>query len=162
MLPQVSAKSPDSPIWKGIRASPLALPKGPPNAIWGHRRRKSCPVAPPCGFFHPARRMFSFGAPDPNPVHGGATGGAGWARGSPRGPLSAARLMFHRLHLSRLPCPVMALQTTTVLQRRSKPSHWSTRRREMNAMPRASRPFPSLLLRFPTLLPVINRSSPRR
>jgi hypothetical protein len=110
-------------------------------------------------FFHPARRMFSSGTSDPNPVQGGGEiGGAGWARG----PLSAARLTLRRLHSSHLSRPVMALQTATALQRRSEPSRRSTRRREMNAMSRASRRFPPLLLRFPAPLPAINSSSPRR
>jgi hypothetical protein len=73
-----------------IRASPLAPPKGPPNAIWGRRRRKSR---------HLFIRRTRF---KPCPQGGG---NAGWARGSPRGTLSAARPMLRRLHSSRLPRP---------------------------------------------------------
>jgi hypothetical protein len=108
-------------VW--LRASSLAPLKASPNSIWGRWRRKSRPVAPPMRFFHPARRIFSSGAPDPNPVHGGATGGAGWARGSPRGPLSAARPTICRLH-SPISSPLAPNNCTggSFAQRRSKPS----------------------------------------
>jgi hypothetical protein len=73
-----------------------------------------------------------------------ASGGAGWARDSPRGPLSVTTSPLRRLHSPRLSYQVMALQTAAALQRRSKPSCQSMRRREMNAislLPAALRPF---------------------
>jgi hypothetical protein len=73
----------------------------------------------------------------------GGDGGAGWARGSPHGPLSAARPMLCCLHSSRLPRPVMALQMATALQQHSEPSRQSTRRREINAISRVPAPSPS-------------------
>jgi hypothetical protein len=45
-------------------------PKGPPNSIWGRRRRKSCPVV----LQSSSTMHILFGAPDPNPVHGGQAG----------------------------------------------------------------------------------------
>jgi hypothetical protein len=71
---------------------------------------QSCP---PCVFsirrdtcFHPAHLIQTLS------TGGGGDWGTGWARG----PLSAARLTLHHLHLSRLPRTVMALQTATALQ----------------------------------------------
>jgi hypothetical protein len=65
-----------------LRASPLTPPKGPPNTIWGHRRRKSHPAAPPKYDFRLTQRFSSSDAPDPNPVHGGGGGERGHRLGA--------------------------------------------------------------------------------
>jgi hypothetical protein len=56
------------PAGDGLRASPLA-----PQEL-GAPAQKISPSRAPIRFFHPARRMFSSDAPDPNPVHGGGAG----------------------------------------------------------------------------------------
>jgi hypothetical protein len=86
--------------------------------------------------------------------------GAGWARDSPRGPLSADASKL-RCPLASSLAPIMALQTAAALQQRSKPLRRSMRRRKMNAispLPIALRPF---FFVFPPL-PAIKCSALRR
>jgi hypothetical protein len=92
------------------------------------------------------------------PCPRGASGGAGWARDSPCGPLSATISLLYRLHLSCLSRRVMTLQTAAALQRRSEALRRSMRQREMDAI--SPLRAPSLLFSYP--LPAIKCSAPRQ
>ena len=63
--------------YQGVRASPVAPPGRPPQAIFSRRRRKNGPVTPPGARFSPAWAEISAGGPRPNPARWGALGGAG-------------------------------------------------------------------------------------
>jgi hypothetical protein len=62
---------------KPYKSISTRAPLKAPQTAFGGAGVEISPSRAPTRFFHPARRKFSSGAPDPNPVHGGGGGRAG-------------------------------------------------------------------------------------